>query len=93
MVKKAQDWVIANLKDYEYVPQDGNPEFFEATAKLLFGTQDEKELKRVVSAQTLSGSGAIKIVGEVLAKQLKFRKVALSNPTWANHNQMFADMG
>jgi len=28
----------------------------------------------------------------VLKKTLGFRKIALSNPTWANHTQMFNDM-
>ena len=42
--------------------------------------------------QTLSGTGALRVVAEFLAK---YRPAALyvSNPTWGNHNQVFKSAG
>lgn len=74
------------------MPQDGSPDLYNATIRLLLGNVGEQELKRVCSVQSLSGSGALKIAGEVLKKQLNLRQIAMSNPTWANHTQMFTDM-
>jgi len=47
---------------------------------------------KVSSVQTLSGTGALRVVAEFLKK---FRPGALyvSNPTWGNHNAVFAAAG
>ena len=47
---------------------------------------------RVISLQTLSGTGALRVIADFLKK---FRPGALyvSNPTWGNHNSVFAAAG
>lgn len=53
--------------------------------------------KRVASVQTISGTGAVHLGALFLARFYKVnganRTVYLSNPTWANHNQIFTNVG
>lgn len=46
----------------------------------------------VATVQTLSGTGALRVIGEFLAKY-KPSALYMSNPTWGNHNQVFASAG
>ena len=47
---------------------------------------------RLASVQTLSGTGALRVVGEFL-KKFKPAALYVSNPTWGNHNAVFAASG
>lgn len=47
---------------------------------------------RIVSSQTLSGTGAVSLGMEVIAKFLP-RAVYVSKPTWANHNGIVQKVG
>lgn len=47
---------------------------------------------RVVTLQSLSGTGALKILGDFLNKHRK-APIYISKPTWANHNQIFGAAG
>lgn len=50
--------------------------------------------KRAASLQTVSGTGAVHLGALFLAKFFTGEKtVYLSNPTWANHNQIFSNVG
>lgn len=50
--------------------------------------------KRTSSVQTISGTGAVHLGALFLAKFYKGnRTVYISNPTWANHNQIFGNVG
>ena len=50
--------------------------------------------KRTASLQTVSGTGAVHLGALFLAKFFSGEKtVYLSNPTWANHNQIFSNVG
>jgi aspartate aminotransferase len=46
----------------------------------------------VVSAQSISGSGAVRVIAEFF-KKFRPAPIYLSNPTWGNHNMMFEQMG
>ena len=48
---------------------------------------------RVVALQALSGTGSLRVGAAFIAKFLPGTKVYLSNPTWGNHNNIFADAG
>jgi len=47
----------------------------------------------VVALQALSGTGSLRVGAAFIAKFLPGTKVYLSNPTWGNHNNIFADAG
>lgn len=50
--------------------------------------------KRVASIQTVSGTGAVHLGALFLSKYFTGNKtVYVSNPTWANHNQIFSNVG
>jgi len=50
--------------------------------------------KRTTSVQTISGTGAVHLGALFLQKFYKGNKtVYLSDPTWANHNQIFGNVG
>ena len=50
--------------------------------------------KRATSVQTISGTGAVHLGALFLAKFFKGnRTVYVSNPTWANHHQIFNNVG
>ena len=94
VVRKAEASIVADTSlDKEYLPIDGLAEFRKGAQGVLFGWNSPLVGDaRVSSVQTLSGTGALRVVGEFLAK---YRPGALyvSNPTWGNHNQVFKTAG
>ncbi|KAI1340273.1 aspartate aminotransferase [Xylariaceae sp. FL0016] len=95
VVKKA-DEILRNDPDlnHEYAPIAGIAEFTSKAAELILGPDSPaiKE-KRVASVQTISGTGAVHLGALFLAKFYPgTKKVYLSNPTWANHNQIFGNV-
>jgi len=79
----------------EYLPIEGLPEFLTQTAQLLFGA-DSPALaeKRVATVQALSGTGALRIGAEFLARFSPGRAatpIYISEPTWGNHPNIFKD--
>ncbi|KAI1075739.1 putative aspartate aminotransferase [Whalleya microplaca] len=82
--------------DHEYGPIAGAPAFTSKAAELILGGPDSPAIKekRITSAQTISGTGAVHLGALFLAKFFPgTKKVYLSNPTWANHNQIFTNVG
>ena len=43
--------------------------------------------------QSLSGTGSLRVGAEFISKFLPGTTVYLSNPTWGNHRNIFADAG
>ena len=84
--------------NHEYLPIAGLAPFTSAAQKLILGADSPavKE-KRVASFQTISGTGAVHLGALFLSKF--YRKVHssaavyFSSPTWANHNQIFSNVG
>lgn len=72
-----------------YLPPTGHFGFCLASAQLIFGGCVRKE--RLTTIQTVSGSGALRLAMEFSRRFLRVRRVYLSNPTWANHNQLAKD--
>ena len=48
---------------------------------------------RIASLQSLSGTGSLRVGAGFIARFLKGRTVYISNPTWANHMNIFGDEG
>lgn len=94
VVRKAEEMIVANKTlDKEYSPIDGDQAFNKGSRGALFGWDHADVTSgRVASAQTLSGTGALRVIGEFLNK---FRPAALyvSNPTWGNHGAVFKNCG
>ncbi|KAI2619171.1 pyridoxal phosphate-dependent transferase [Hypoxylon sp. NC1633] len=97
VVKKADD-ILRNDPElnHEYAPIAGIASFTSKAAELILGGADSPALKekRVTSMQTISGTGAVHLGALFLAKfYTGNKKVYLSDPTWANHNQIFSNVG
>jgi len=76
--------------DKEYAPIDGDQDFNKGSRGALFGwNHPDVTSGRVASCQTLSGTGALKVIGDFIHK---FRQVPIymSKPTWGNHGSIFA---
>lgn len=95
VVRKAQI-AVANDEtlNFEYLSQLGLPEFTTAATNLLLGS-DSIILKenRVVSCQTLSGTGALSLSAALLIKIMNYKVVYYSKPTWGNHLNIFKYAG
>lgn len=99
VVKKA-DEILRNDPDlnHEYLPIAGLASFTGKAIELILGS-DSPALaeKRTASVQTISGTGAVHLSALFLARFYKVaganRTVYLPNPTWANHNQIFGNVG
>ncbi|KAK4146543.1 pyridoxal phosphate-dependent transferase [Dichotomopilus funicola] len=96
VVKKA-DEILRNDPEanHEYLPIAGLQAFTSRAAELLLGKSAPAIAeKRTVSVQSISGTGAVHLGALFLAKFYKgSRTVYLSNPTWANHHQIFSNVG
>eukprot|EP01101_Sappina_pedata_P004446 TRINITY_DN188_c0_g1_i1.p1 TRINITY_DN188_c0_g1~~TRINITY_DN188_c0_g1_i1.p1 ORF type:complete len:425 (+),score=200.61 TRINITY_DN188_c0_g1_i1:67-1341(+) len=91
-VRTAEDLIRGS--DHEYGPITGVPAFNKVAAELVLG-EDSIALKekRVVSSQTLSGTGALSLVAAFLQRFMPGKTIYLPSPTWANHTPIFKDAG
>ncbi|KAL2887538.1 Aspartate aminotransferase [Ceratocystis lukuohia] len=81
--------------NHEYAPILGVPAFTSKAAELIIGASSPALAeKRVSSVQTISGTGAVHMGALFLSKFYRGnRQVYISNPTWANHTQIFNNVG
>lgn len=72
--------------NHEYLPITGLPEFVSGAARLILGTESPAIADgRVVSVQTISGTGANHLAALFLSRYYQFngdKAVYLSDPTW-----------
>jgi len=100
VVKKA-DEILRNDPDlnHEYLPIAGLPELTSASQKLILGKNSAAiQEKRAIALQTISGTGAVHLGALFLARfyhpaNAAAKAVYVSTPTWANHNQIFGNVG
>lgn len=79
----------------EYLPIKGLADVISATQRLIMGP-DSPAIRedRVCSLQTISGTGAVHLGGLFLSRFHPNKpSLYLSSPTWANHHQIFANVG
>jgi len=77
-----------------YLPMEGLANYRTAVQHLVFGENHPAlEEKRVATIQSLGGSGALMIGADFLHHYFPNSKVWVSNPTWENHNAIFAGAG
>lgn len=83
-----------NDKVKSYLPMDGLKSYNQATQKLIFGEESPaRQTQRVVTVQTLGGSGALKVGADLLKKYFPNSDVWVSQPTWENHIAIFNGAG
>lgn len=88
-VKEAEKIVLGKQKDLNYLPIDGLKSYTDHLSDLIF-TNEYKE--HVYAAQTVGGTSALHHLGKILSYNGKMT-IAIPDPTWANHNQIFEYLG
>ena len=94
VVRAAEAKIVANKSlDKEYSPIDGDQVFNKGARQVLFGW-DHKDVSsgRVTSCQTLSGTGALRVIADFLRLH-RPAPIYVSTPTWGNHNSVFQKAG
>jgi aromatic-amino-acid transaminase len=77
-----------------YLPIDGIASYDQAVQKLLFGSDSALLASgRVITAQALGGTGALKVGADFLKRLLPDAVVAISDPSWENHRALFEAAG
>ena len=94
-VKAAEQKVVNSSLDKEYAGITGVPSFTKAAAVLAYGSSSEAvKDNRIAITQSISGTGALRIGGEFLARFYPAaKKIYIPTPSWANHNAVFKDSG
>lgn len=93
-VKEAEKRILEQEKSKGYLPMTGEPVYCAQVQELLFGEGHEIiTAKRAATAQCPGGTGALRVAGDYLHTLHPGAKIWLSNPTWANHNTIFAAAG
>ena len=94
-VKAAEKLIQADPNyNHEYLGINGLAELTSGAARVIFG-DDSTALKeeRIISVQSLSGTGALHIAARFLSNFTNDKLVYLSDPTWANHKNIFETQG
>lgn len=93
-VRKAEIARIEAAAARGYLPIEGIPGYNTGAQTLLLG-KDSPLLAsgRVLTAQSLGGTGALKIGADFLKKLLPDSHVVISDPSWENHRALFTNAG
>jgi aspartate/tyrosine/aromatic aminotransferase len=92
-VRKAEEILLHQRNNKEYLPIDGDREYVKLLLNLIFG-ENSSLLKNgnVYGVQSIGGTGALRIGADFLAQQ-SGRIIYISNPTWPNHKGIFGKAG
>lgn len=89
-VKLAEEKLLDSETSKSYLGIDGVQAYNQAVQTLLFGkSHDVVVKKRAATAQAPGGTGSLRVAAEFLVKNTAAQTIWVSNPTWANHNNIF----
>ena len=90
-VKAAEARILKAESSKGYQPISGKAEYGAAVQALMLGEDHPIVCAgRAATAQTPGGTGALRVAADYLARKHEGTSVWLSEPTWANHPQIFA---
>jgi aromatic-amino-acid transaminase len=93
-VKVAEKTRLEAMPARGYQPIEGMVAYNQAVQALLFGKESPLLLEgRVVTAETLGGTGALKVGADYLKRLLPDAKLYISDPSWENHRALFESAG
>lgn len=77
-----------------YLPMEGLSTYREAVQRLVFGVESEAyQSKRIATIQTVGGTGALKLGGDLLHEGYPTSQLWISDPAWDNHHDIFGGCG
>ena len=91
-VQLAENTILATPKPRSYLPIQGTDAYCHAVQNLLFG-DDPALLQKIVTVQTLGGTGGLKVGADFLKRFYPQSTVAISDPSWENHRALFESAG
>ena len=93
-VKEAEKRLLAEETTKSYLTIEGIAAYGDAVQTLLFGANAEIiTSKRARTAQVPGGTGALRTGADFAVTKLGIKKIWVSNPTWANHGNVFKTSG
>lgn len=93
-VLEAEKEVVAKEAPRAYIPIEGPNPYNSAVQNLLFGKDSALiEAGRVVTAECLGGTGALRVGGDFVKRLEPTAKAAISSPSWENHRGIFEAAG
>ena len=93
-VRQAEARIAADPAPRGYLPIDGVPGYVKAVQTLVFGADAQVLTEgRVVTAQCLGGTGALRMAADFLRRFNSGADVWISDPSWENHRALFESAG
>jgi aromatic-amino-acid transaminase len=93
-VKKAEAILLETEKTKNYLGIEGSQAYNQVVQDLLFGPQSHIIAdKRAITAQAPGGTGSLRVASEFLVRNTGSHTIWVSNPTWANHQNIFETAG
>jgi len=93
-VRQAEKLIMGQNLNHEYLGIVGDTQFVDLALKFAYG-KDSRIFadNRVAGVQTLSGTGGLRVFGELLASKGGHKHIYVPNPTWGNHIPIFKNAG
>jgi len=92
-VREAEARVMAENLNHEYLGIAGDPIFVKLATEFAYGKDSKPTIEnRLAAVQTLSGTGGLRIFGELLRKG-GHKHIYVPNPTWGNHIPIMTNAG
>ncbi|WP_159818052.1 amino acid aminotransferase [Colwellia sp. 20A7] len=92
-VKTAEKFRLENEKSKAYLGSAGSALFNEKMTSLMLGDHKVISENRIRTVSTPGGTGALRTAGEFIKSCTPGATIWVSNPTWANHQGVFAAAG
>lgn len=88
-VEKGEKLLVDEKNPREYLPIEGDEPTVSLLKESIFGTALTHSRKGAIQGvQTVGGTGALRIGADFLFRDIS-QEIAISDPTWANHHQIF----
>jgi aromatic-amino-acid transaminase len=89
-VRRAEQKLAETPLPRNYLPIDGLQAYDRAVQELLFGADSAAVRdQRVVTVQTLGGTGGLKVGADLLRRLNPNAQLWISDPSWENHQALF----
>jgi len=93
-VKAAENRLLDEETSKGYLPIDGSPAYTSHVQRMLFGDAHALPKEgRVATSHCPGGTGALRVAADYLHSHHPNLTIHMSDPTWANHNQIFEAAG
>ncbi|HEO71191.1 MAG TPA: aspartate/tyrosine/aromatic aminotransferase [Candidatus Hydrogenedentes bacterium] len=93
-VKQAEQRMAASETSKSYLPIPGAPAYGRAVRELLFGLGPARDAaNNAITAHTPGGTGALRVAADFIQTRLPGARIWVSQPTWANHPNVFTAAG